>query len=292
MRENIGMLDDLPSHRWETVALLVECQRKPNRRTSDKFIHRGFNFLKRYSTATALSKLDVRRDYPDLYWAYGIYDNPNSERWIIEAGLLTDISTQALAKYVGKPLMVIQTYEKMFYDVRSRLDSRGYMLNRIMMPAFDRGVHARDFDLLYKILAYCMGWKTFTEFIDSRPLADETRAQLSGSFQDRMLKLGWMAAHRLEINNYNAIEVIDKCIRLREVESQQNLGGAGRDEVMGLLGGLLDRCVTTMLPIREVLQLDEPRVTGRNVLKYGEKIPIAVPEPSTGEAYDGEVEQG
>lgn len=283
MEFDLSLLDDMPERRWQVIALLVESGRMPRRRAGEDDIRRGFHFLRRYKApAPLVSKLVLRDEYPELYWAYGLYENPKSERWIIEAGLLTDVPLPELAEYVAKPLGVVQTYERMFYDVRDRLGSRGYILNRVLMPSYSRGMHSRDFDLMFKTLAYCAGWSIFKEFIDSGVLTDDSRSFLESGRNDRLLKLGWMASHRLEVNNFNALEVMDLCLKLQEME--QNLKGGTRDDVNKLLAGLLQSCVTTMLP-RDCKVIDEPRAGVGVGLKYGEAIPV------TAEVHDGKAEQ-
>jgi hypothetical protein len=146
------------------------------------------------------------------------------------------------------------------------------------MPAVGRGLHARDFDFMFKVLAYCCGWEIFTEFIDHKASNPKTRDFHQENFKEGLMKLGWAATKRLELNNYNALEVINACLQLQSIEKEQG-GEAAKDAASSMLNDLLLQCKIAILPTRVPMTvLSEPRAQellgAPQELKYGEPIPL------------------
>lgn len=260
MEERIFISRNAPSHVWDMVIALHADHQLPARKPENAAIREGVYFLRRHDKAyTANELMTLRDDYPELYAAHEIHDDPIGERWMLEAGLLTDTPIAELAAYIGRPEAVVQRYSSTFYDIRPKLASRGYVLNHICMPAVRRGMHGRDYDFMYKTMAYCLGWTVFTEFVDGKPLSAGSRAELTQSFQDRLLKLGWLAVNRLDVSNYNGVEIIEQCLKLQELERAKG-PVAGQVEAQVVLQALLTNCRTNILPSGKELCLDEPRV--------------------------------
>lgn len=262
-----------PTWRWDLVCAMVEDESPPSRNEDDELVRKGYHFKKRERKARNLSDHQaLKREFPDMYRAYQLWKNWDSERWLIEAGALTEISHNSLSDFVGHPPEVIGLYEELFFNIRPRLKSKGYVLNRILMPAIDRGLDQRDHDLMLKTVAYFSGWDNFVEFLQCGPLSDKARGWIATSFQDKLLKQGWSAAHRLNINNYNAIEVMTLVLKLKEIEKSGGGSDMLKQESMRALGALIDSCVTTIIPTASIMEIAEPRademLTGQQRLKY------------------------
>jgi hypothetical protein len=267
-----------PDWRWQVVTALVADNRMPARTLEDPSIWKGCRYLLRSRKAHNADLLNLEHDYPDLYAAHAMYVNPSSERWIIEAGLLTSAGRREVADYSGHTETAVEMYHHMFFDVRSRLHARGFILNRILMPTLARGAAPRDPDFMYKTLAYCAGWRVFLEYIDRRDLSDETRIYLQGGFKDGLLRRGWEAVQRVDVNNYNAPLLIDSTLKLLEMEQAKG-GVAARDEMNRLMANLLDNCRMTVMPSDADLRQYEPRVSeliGHEAkrLRFGDDVPL------------------
>lgn len=271
MDEELSFYENSPSAAWDVVVSMVEENRTPSRRPEDEIYRKGFHFLKRIKFATGIDRVNVRRDYPTLFAAYMLFSDPRSERWIIEAGLLTEVPLEVVSKYVAQPVPVIEEYHKYFFNVKGKLESRGYILNQVLTPAIARGMHQRDYDMMFKTMSYCMGWQVFTEFIDRRELTSHTRNSIGLGFRDNLMRLGYAATQRLELNNFNAHIIIELCLKLAELESNKGVSN-GREEAMSLLNNLIAQCKTAILPIDAVLLSDEPRaetlLSGTPMLSY------------------------
>lgn len=263
MRENedgefIPPLPSAPQYRWELLRQMVDNRVMPSRRPEDDWLRTGHSFLSRMRRGKTAAAYQLQREQPDLYRAYTLSLHRESESWIIEAGLLTDVSYEELAQYIHATPEAIKLYEFYFYNVRDKLSSRGYVLNHILMPSMRGGLSQRDFDFLYKTLAYCAGWPIFKEFFELHEMDPKVEMWVHNSFRSTLLKKGWLALQRLEVNNYNALEVVDKCLELKRIEFEKGEEPA-RIEALELLKGLLGQCRLSILASTEPLTLDEPR---------------------------------
>jgi hypothetical protein len=289
---NLSFSEQTPSWRWDFVRALMDENRKPNR-TTEPLVARAWRFLRRWIKGSGVTRMQLQADYPDIYAAYALYANPQSERWIVEAGLLSDASFEKVGEFVGKPASVIELYGKLFYDIRDKRAAKGYIANRVLMPAAQRGMDGRDYDFFMKTMAYFAGWSAMTEFVCDGELTEDMQTMLNNNFVNRMLKLGYIATHRLEVNNYNAIEVIEQCVKLRELE-QTRRGPLSQNETWSVMESLLRKCATTAMSGTSDHEKDgqmietltypahEPRVLentsgGRPILTYGDPIPICAP---------------
>jgi hypothetical protein len=273
--------EDAPDWRWAVVRAMYDNGDPPTRNPDEHLFNRGLRFLRRIKKGRIVDVLAAKREYPDLYTAHNMHNNPASEKWIIEAGLLTNVSTAELGKYVAQPEEVITAYATYFFDVKAKLDSRGYIINRVLTPASQKmGINPQDPDFSYKSMAYGLGWEGFTEFIDRRGISDKLRGFLNTDFKDRLVKLGWMATHVVSLNNFTAIPIFEQVLKLMAMELQvRNEMGVSKDESLALMGALLNSCKVTILPHGSDLCLDEPRALemiheGQPKLSYGDPIPI------------------
>src|ERR1035437_7159552 len=298
--DNLSFDEQTPSWRWDYVRALTSDGRKPNR-TTDKIVTQAWRFLRRWTRGSASGRMQLKQEYPHLYAAYAVCANPQSERWLLEAGLLSQASFEAIGTFTGLDPIVIELYGQLFYDIREKRSARGYIANRILMPAAQRGMDGRDYDFFLKTISYFAGWDIMTQFVGDGELDENTQQYLSNNFVARMTKLGYIATHRLEVNNYNAVEVIEQCIKLRELE-HSNKGPLSQNETWSMMEGLLRKCATAVETgptdrmedgnILETITCEahEPRVlentSVEKILAYGDPIPIdagpAVQLPGSG----------
>lgn len=292
--DNLSFPEQTPSWRWDSVRAFLSEGKKPNR-TTERLVVRAWRFLRRWVKSTQTGRIQLRAEYPDIYEAYAMFANPQSERWLVEAGLLSEADFKTIGDFVGKSADVVQLYGELFYDIREKRKARGYIANRILSPAAQRGLDGRDYDFFMKTLAYFAGWNAMSEFVGDGEMSEDMQTMLNNNFVNRMLKLGYLATHRLEVNNYNAIEVIEQCIKLRELE-QNRRGPLSQNETWQVMEGLLRKCGTsvesgTFDEEKDGKMLEtvtyspiEPRVlentSGRKILAYGEPIPVADTGPA------------
>jgi len=281
---DLELQDFAPDREWRIVGDLVTRGKLPSRKPCDALRRQACRFLKRWDRATPVDVEKLKREYPDIFVAYCLWANQRSAKWAIEAGILTPTPFGEIGAYLGYAESVITTYEKLFFQVRDRIGTRGYVHNMIIMPAISQGMHGRDFDYLYKVLSFCAGWKVFIDFLEVGEMGAETENWLQSSFRSRLKKLGWMAVHRLEVNQYSALEIVDKCIELQRLEREHNIGSA-QDQASELMKDLLEGNSLTIIPAAQSLPADERRALAAPADGYTG--PYAIPqevEHATGKA--------
>jgi hypothetical protein len=260
MRNKPPFLLNSVSWRWDLISSLVEQKKDLTRTHADPLLRKGYFFFRRYIKASDTTQhMLLMQDYRDLYEAYATFMDWRSERWLIEAAVCADVPSREIAEFVGLRTAVVDLYESIFFDIRPKLSARGYVLNRIFLPAVQRGLLERDHDLMYKSLAYFSGWDICREFMAGGILSEKARHWATQAISDGLLRKGYAAVQRLEVNNFNAVEVIGLCLKLKEIETVKGSSMA-QDEAMKTLGQLLENCATQILPDGGLGGADEPRV--------------------------------
>lgn len=136
----------------------------------DGYIQLTKKFLAAKEKATCeydLEKISVKM--PGLFYASEIYQRvETSDKYILEARILADTPIAEIAHKHEYSPEVIFWYEKIFFDVRAKLDKRDYIISRVLGPAVHRGLMARDFDLLLKIYALIGGPLVVDALVEQR----------------------------------------------------------------------------------------------------------------------------
>lgn len=212
-------LDNSPDWRWNRVKLLVSRNRQPSARFGDKLVTRGCRYLYRYNRLEETEdQLWLQNDYPDLYGAHMMFSHPESERWIIEAGILADAADDVIAEYTATTADVVRTYHDYFFNIRDKFKAKGYLQNRLMRPAIRHGASGDDPDLLLKMAAWGGGWQLVQDFIDFRHISLDSVTWLKSAFLQVLVKKGWVSAHCMDPNKYSAIEMLNTVLRYAELE--------------------------------------------------------------------------
>ena len=246
-------IPNAPDWRWTTASEMVR-QNDPPDRDDDRDLIRAYRFLTRRKDRTPSERRRLQKDYPDIFAAHALYRDLTSERWLIEAGLLTDTPFQELAEYVAQSVFAIDTYASMFFDVKAKLKARGWILTRVLMPPRLDG-QPTDVDFMLKAIAYFSGWKTLCEYVEARQLSPATRNYLMGDYRDQVLRRGWEAAHLARINKFNVVEVMEMPLKMLALDLQQ--GNVSESEMVTRLNQVFGGCrigVADPVPM-----IDEPR---------------------------------
>lgn len=253
---NEDVFDDGPGWRWSRIEYLIKHELLPPRRTADPLVRRGYQYLKRRKSLY-LNPADehwIRSDYPDLFSAHNMWQDTMSERWIVEAGILANQSCDFLASYVASKPETVRAYERYFFDIRDKLGSPGYIINRLIRPGISQGTVEGEYDQMVKLAAWVGGWKLVQDTIDARHLTAESIGWLKTAFIHELVKKGWMAARMIRVNNFTASELINSVLRLAELEQtalQAKLAQKGEEvkdnELYAGLQALLNSAQTGIL---------------------------------------------
>ena len=136
------------------------------------------------------------------------------------------LSIAEAAGFCGVSEGAARLYASVFFDVAGKLDSPGWIMSRL--PLLGVGIASVDLDTTYKIIGYTAGWTVLREYIGFAKTNPALRQELTKMIHGLLLKLGKLAAFRVEINDRNAVELVGQCgklIRQRmRVEAARNAG--------------------------------------------------------------------
>ena len=249
--------DQAPDREWRVICSYVDEGQLPGRGEELALYRKGYQFLKRVrKPPTPAEYVQIRRDHPILFGAYALFHDLTSCRWIIEAGILADVSSVEIGAYVGVEPVVVSMYERLFFHIRDKLACTGYIQNMIN-PALHRGMDGKDYDFLYKVLARGGGWAVLKEYIEAGELTPSTERWLTRSCLTQMRKLGWTASHRVDPNQYNSLEILQQFMDLYRTDLGKR-APEENDKVVDLMKSLIGGGCLSIMAKRE-LQADEAR---------------------------------
>jgi hypothetical protein len=222
--------------RWQRAALAASGEYPlSRRRDGDVWVARATKFIREQESCnTELDLAYLSERNPTIFWAYDIWytrdDTGNPVRSEVEARLLADDNVENIARRVATDIEIIEAYERLFFNVRERLADRGYLMHCVLGPAVHLGFQASEYDLVWKLFAILGGPLAVDLMIDqsvghARPdRASDLKYFVADVAQNDLRRVAMLALKTLRINNFNAMEIIDKFLKLVELE---RTGGAG-----------------------------------------------------------------
>ena len=103
-------------------------------------------------------RMNALERMPACYEAWNYYSDSNSHyKWEMEARLLARESYVEIGRKVGTTEYVVDAYEQLFFNIKDKLDSPGYITHKVFGRAVHNGMTARDYDCLWKMMAYWLG---------------------------------------------------------------------------------------------------------------------------------------
>jgi hypothetical protein len=144
--------------RWRRAVYLVENGRPVAPRRDDAWARAAVRFYRALRQCQdEAARQGLARRLPALFQAHALYAGPPSlVRWHLEARLLTPESFGEVAEKCGTTPEVVEAYEALFFCVRDRIDSEGYVVLQVLGKAH-RGLTEADVDLHLKMHAYAGG---------------------------------------------------------------------------------------------------------------------------------------
>jgi hypothetical protein len=146
---------------------------------------------------------------------------------------------------------IIQTYDALFFNVRDKLNRTDYILNVVLKDAVSRGLHEREKDLLWKLVAYTGGSHLLDAVIN--PLVnphwianpDDIPAFIQESAINVIKKKAAIAALCVPINDQTEMKLIKAFGKLVKLERSTNRQENVTDQFTTGISAMLD-----ILPFR------------------------------------------
>ena len=122
-----------------------------------------------------------------------------------------------IARHLHMDARAIQWYERWFYDVRGQATA---YLRRWALPADPLAGDASQAEgQFWKVLAFHMGAKALLSLWNStESLPDDIQRLLSDLARDNLLRLGWVAAMRLQVSQETAPKIVNLYLGLKKLE--------------------------------------------------------------------------
>ena len=184
---------------------------------------------------------------PDMFWAHYLYDQPEHPlRWSIEARILARETDREIARRIGCGEEIIQLYEALFFNVRDKLDRTDYIFNVVLKDAVLRGLHEREKDLLWKLVAYTGGSYMLDAIIN--PLVnphwltnpDDIPAFLQEVAINVIKKKATIAALCVPVNSQTCLKLIKALGKFVKIERSMDSQDKATDQIGSGIGVMLD----------------------------------------------------
>jgi hypothetical protein len=238
--------------RWHRAGQAAGGELRLSRRADDAWTHRAARFRRRLEqVATPWDVCVLEADDPDLYWAHQAWQakvaapGEHVAAYALEARLLAVQPHAEIAARGRLPQGSVTAYEACFFDVADAHDKVDYIAHAVMGPAFYRGVRARSFDLLWKLL----GWGYGPYFVDTlltqkvvqaRP-ADEAamQAALVDVARSFVGQKGLIAGVTVDVNSHTATYLITELNHMVAADKAAGREAAGQQTLLTNLGAMM-----------------------------------------------------
>jgi hypothetical protein len=140
-----------PAWRWLRAADLWDQGREPSTPWDDAWVRKAVALYHVLQQDKAHRERTQRM--PPLHQAYRLYKGESPLRWELEARLLTSEPFEQIAAKCGTTPMVINAYEKVYFNVRDRLQARGYLTNVVLGGDIVVSLKEDDVALILKLYA-------------------------------------------------------------------------------------------------------------------------------------------
>jgi|BioPla2DNA2_1021312.scaffolds.fasta_scaffold16182_5 hypothetical protein len=147
-----------------------------------------------------------------------------SMKYMLSALLMVrDQSIPELAAVINKTPQFLQTYEALYFDIRSRLRDIGYIMTTILSPmGHDTGTGAGDRDVTWKALAYMMGAEMFLRVaFGTGEMPKEIYDRLQNSIRGILASRGYLGALGRGMNNYTTHEALQELAALESAAASK-----------------------------------------------------------------------
>jgi hypothetical protein len=239
--------------RWQRAALAASGEAPLARKGGDRWVGKALAFQRRQAEARDMSALaELAETEPAIFWAHDLRYSDGDDysgspfKSELEARLLASDQFRNIADRLNTTTAVIEAYERLFFNVVDRRANRGYLIHQVLGATIHTGFQVQNYDLIWKLMALLGGPLAVDLMIDQsighaypeRP--SDLKHFVADVTQNDLRRQAMLALKTLRINNFNAMEVVDKFLKLVEIE--RTTGGAG-----GLAGEALKQNVEAMM---------------------------------------------
>lgn len=181
-----------------------------------------------------------------LFWAHSLWlDDKAPTRWTIEARIIAGETNAEIAQKLGTEEDVIAAYADVFFDVRDKLENLDYVVSVILADAVTRGLQERQYDLLWKMVAFQGGTHALNAILSrfisiSKPRSPD---EVAGFFQDSAINSvkykAAIATMTVPVNTHTQLALIDSFVKYVEVERTTDNATKAQNSIIENIGAML-----------------------------------------------------
>jgi len=252
--------DQAPDWRWLRAQEIADAHSSPRRVGDDKYVKKAYKFLMRMRRNDPKVDARLKSEYPQLYHAFRMYDNPTPMRWMLEAGVMADQPPSELALYLNTDEHIIETYERTFFDVRDALNNPGCIRANVLgLAVTASGTLPDSPDILWKVIAYEGGWDAVQGLFEAGYIKPATLDYYRKSYLNGLIKNGMLSTRLIRTTGYNSSD--RERLALDLVQKEEEIGAVrGGDQAHNAMGGLLKSIKLSVMGARQQQLAEEPRL--------------------------------
>ena len=248
-----------PDWRWSRITSIVGNGRKLSRSRDDSHVHRGVKMLKALRDGNGSGE-DIGRQYPAEYEAHLIHTRreERSGKWMLEAGILARQTPETLGEYLGIPASTVEAYEKLFFDVRDKLDRSGYIVTHVF-DVFEDGCRIeKAISHWLGRVAYHSGWNAACHIWEANRPTLEAPQFLREALVDNIFANAFNELNQARVEKQRRGGVVEAALDVLRTEIET--GGPSRHTgIEKALSELMGSIHLRVLDPRKKLPAEEPR---------------------------------
>lgn len=283
--------------RWQRAREIFDGVGLPVTRRRDgvrgyMWINKAIRFLQDYENCrNDRQRVLLSESRPDVFWAHWAWSaTANPQKHLIEAQLLARCDNRDIAWRCGTNDEVIEAYEQLFFNVRTKLQHRSYILNCVMGPAIHRGLSEREYDLLWKLYGYFLG-PYIVDALESKfsnPVWCGTPEAVGAAVLDDAigtLKLkAALAAKTVPVNQHTQLALMEQFTKFVEVERNTDSAGKAQEQILDHISAMMTTLPFNVggrdprgstLPLTKVQEFEKTAIE----LTYEETMRLSVSQP-------------
>jgi len=204
--------------------------------------------------------------YPDMYEAWSLYAASDDVqlRWELEARILAGESFESIATKLAMPLEAVRLYESCFFHVTDRLQSPSYITQVVFGRSIHSGLHAREYDLLWKMYGYWGGPLVLDQLVfrfakQQRPESVESvRGFWSDDLANTMRLNAAIAARVAPITEDTYEAIINTYLKM--VAAEKNAGNTPNEGILTNIQSMLVNIPWHLVPAGRTRPLSDDAV--------------------------------
>ena len=242
--------------RYERVMQLLEdADARPVPHRDDKYVTGAFRFLREWNAVNEGSAEEIEEDRiklfpknPGFYYAYELANHVDEDlKHVIEARILARQDNVEIAERAGVTPDTVEWYERMFFNVRDRLENRDYISKQVIGPTVGAGLPNLTTEMTAKFFGYYGGPIVLDFVVDGydagatvpkRP--EDLQEYFDHYFATTLRRRSAAAMNVFEINRFNVMQLFEVHARLIESAQKAELGGLAKTSLEENVGALLD----------------------------------------------------